>query len=79
MNAADGAHRLVYLLGRDVGGEMEYWRGTVNERGFPRTSPFKCDAFHFTSARAAYEAAATHQALQYSNEWKAVPRCKALF
>lgn len=64
----------VYLLARDVAGEREYWTGEVNERGFPRTTPWKGGARHFTGARAAYEAAGTHQALKFSDDWKAVRR-----
>lgn len=67
----------VYLLGRKIrenSDDMEYWTGEVNERGMPRTTEWKGGARHFTGARAAYEAAGTHDALKHSSHWKAVPR-----
>jgi hypothetical protein len=64
-----------YLLartGRD--GRMQYWEGRMWPNGDPCWTHDKHRAYHFSSARAAYEAADTHRALRNSDEWRVVPR-----
>jgi hypothetical protein len=63
-----------WLLAREMDGETVYWTGEVRADLQPVRTLWKGDARHFTTARAAYEAAATHRALAHSNLWKAVLR-----
>lgn len=63
-----------WLLALGDGDSREYWTGEQGRNGGPSRTPFKADAFHFTTPRAAYEAAETHECLKHSEEWKAVRR-----
>lgn len=63
-----------WLLAIEVDGQTEYWTGKEGRNGGPQRSPWKSDAYHFSTPRAAYEAADTHRFLKDSDEWKVVPR-----
>lgn len=52
---------------------FEYWTGEQGENGVPSRSPFRSDAFHFTTPGAAYECAQTHWQLKDSDQWRVVP------
>ena len=53
----------------DIEISMEYWTG----EGSPWKSPFRSDAFHFTTPGSAYECAQTHSRLKDSEEWRVIP------
>lgn len=63
-----------WLLARGKGEDQEFFTGKVKESGQPRVTPFRSDGFHFSSARAAYEAAETHTGLRGSEQWRVVRR-----
>lgn len=65
---------MAHLLAIDEGDVRQYWTGEVYSNGTPIRTLWKGLARHFTTARAAYEAAGTHECLRLSEEWKAVPR-----
>lgn len=56
----------------------EFWTGDTGENGGPSRSPFRSDAFHFTTPGAAYECAATHRDLKDSDLWRVVPADRRL-
>lgn len=58
-------------VGRTADGEVlwEYWRGEQGENGGPSRSPFRADAYGFSSGVSARECAGTHRELADSEEW----------
>jgi hypothetical protein len=65
---------VAWLLATDAEGPRQYWTGREGPNGGPQRTLWKGDAFHFTTPRAAYESAETHECLRRSEEWKAVRR-----
>jgi hypothetical protein len=69
--------RKVWIFARDVideaGPRTEYWTGEQGDNGGPSRSPFRADAFKFTTADAALQCAETHSALRDSEVWRIVP------
>lgn len=68
--------RRVWVLVRNVNYRTErcteYFTGEQGENGGPARSPFRADAFKFSSARSALECAQTHGALRDSEVWRVV-------
>jgi hypothetical protein len=63
-----------HVLARRAGPGAEDWlyfTGRSHDDGRPKVSTHRSDAFHFSSARAAYEAAETHDRLD-PNVWHAL-------
>lgn len=69
--------RQVWVLARDVedrsGRHREYFCGEQGENGGPSRSPFRADAFKFSTARSALECAQTHNGMRDSQIWRVVP------
>lgn len=68
--------RTVWVLSREVidrfGTRTEYFTGEQGENGGPSRSPFRADAFKFSSARSALECAQTHGGMRDSEIWRVV-------
>lgn len=60
-----------YLVTRSVEGVPVYWTGRTHYSGYPDKTLWKCDAKHFSTQRAAYEAASLYPNLA---EWRVVKR-----
>jgi hypothetical protein len=71
------ARKTVWVLARlvDYGfaAQLEYFTGEQGENGGPSRSPFRADAFKFSSAKSALECAETHRALRDSEVWRLIP------
>lgn len=69
--------RTVWVLARSVsdryGTRREYFVGEKGENGGPSRSPFRADAFKFSTARSALECAQTHNGLRDSETWRLIP------
>lgn len=62
---------LTYILTRILDGVPVYWTGSRHFTGDPQWTLWKGGAFHFSSPRAAYEAAATHPEINQA-EWRVI-------
>lgn len=67
--------RVVWVLAREVTDpfgtrRLEYFTGRQGENGFPSRSPFRADAFKFSSAKSALECAETHRGMRDSEVWR---------
>ena len=63
---------MTYILTRMLDSQPVYWTGYRRHDGTPEWTLWKGRAFHFSSPRSAYEAAATHPEIN-ADQWRAIP------
>ena len=62
---------MTYILTRILDGVPVYWTGSRHFTGDPQWTLWRSKGFHFSSPRAAYEAAATHPEINQA-EWRVI-------